>query len=204
MFKRKSNKPKMTDKETNPHEDIQLTQDHSDTGNEEIHEPAANNTSQLGAESTKKEAEKNDETGKLAEEWKMKYLYLSAEFENYKKRTLRDRMDFMQMANADLITTLLPVLDDFERSVKAFEKVQNNAAIEGVVLIQHKLKSVLEHKGLKAINSLGKPFDADQHEAIANVPVEDESKKGTVIDELEKGYLLNEKIIRHAKVAVGA
>ena len=138
------------------------------------------------------------------EDWKQKYLYLSAEFENYKKRTLKERIEFSKMANAEIMSALLPVLDDFERSVKAFEKVQNNAALEGVVLIQHKLKSVLEHKGLKSLNSMGAEFDVELHEAITNLPVNDESQKGKVVEELERGYLLNDKILRHAKVAVGA
>ena len=138
------------------------------------------------------------------DEWKQKYLYMSAEFENYKKRTLKDRIEFSKMANSEIMSALLPVLDDFERSVKAFEKVQNNAALEGVVLIQHKLRSVLEHKGLKPMDSVGQDFDVELHEAITNLPVDDELKKGKVVEELERGYLLNDKILRHAKVAVGA
>lgn len=133
-----------------------------------------------------------------------KFLRLYSDFENHKKRTFKERMDLMKSAGADVIISLLPVLDDLERAVRSMENNKNVESLkEGVVLIQNKLKNILTQKGLQAIDSLNKPFDTDLHEAVTNIPVEDEAKKGLVADELEKGYMLNDKVIRHAKVVVG-
>ena len=133
-----------------------------------------------------------------------KFLRLYSDFENHKKRTFKERMDLMKSAGADVIISLLPVLDDFERAVRSMENNKDVEALkEGVVLIQNKLKNILTQKGLQTIDSLNKPFDTDLHEAVTNIPVEDEAKKGLVADELEKGYMLNDKVIRHAKVVVG-
>jgi molecular chaperone GrpE len=133
-----------------------------------------------------------------------KFLRLYSDFENHKKRTFKERMDLMKSAGADVITSLLPVLDDLERAVRSMENNKDVESLkEGVVLIQNKLRNILTQKGLQAIDSLNKPFDTDLHEAVTNIPVEDEAKKGLVADELEKGYMLNDKVIRHAKVVVG-
>lgn len=133
-----------------------------------------------------------------------KYLRLYSDFENFKKRNTKERIELFKTAGADVITSLLPVLDDFERALRAMEtNTDANAVKEGVVLIQNKLKNILTQKGLQSIESIGKPFDTDLHEAVTNIPVAEEEKKGIVIDEVEKGYLLNEKVIRHAKVVVG-
>jgi molecular chaperone GrpE len=132
-----------------------------------------------------------------------KYLRLYSDFENYKKRYQKERIDLIKTAGSDIITSLLPVLDDFERAVNSMEKNTDlNALKEGVLLIQNKLKTILLQRGLTAIDSLNKEFDTDLHEAVTSIPVDD-SKKGLVVDELEKGYLLNEKVLRHAKVVVG-
>lgn len=134
-----------------------------------------------------------------------KYLRLYSDFENYKKRMMRERVDLIKNASADVIASLLPVLDDLERALKAMDNKATNveAVKEGVILIQTKLKNQLSQYGLQALESVNKPFDTDLHEAITNLPVEDESKKGIVIDEIEKGYMLNDKVLRHAKVVVG-
>lgn len=134
-----------------------------------------------------------------------KFLRLYAEFDNYKRRTSRERIELLQTAGKDVLVSLLPVLDDFERAMKSMETATDVDAVkEGVELIQNKLKSTLTNQGLKEMESLGEPFDADLHDAITNVPAPSEDLKGKVIDELEKGYYLNDKVIRFAKVIVGA
>ena len=128
-----------------------------------------------------------------------KHLRLFAEFENFKKRTAKERMDLDKTAGESILTALLPVLDDFERSIKANQKQED----EGVVLIYNKLKSILETKGLKAMEDpIGQELNTDYHEAITNIPAPSDDMKGKIIDVVEKGYFLNEKVIRYAKVVV--
>jgi molecular chaperone GrpE len=135
---------------------------------------------------------------------KDKYLRLYAEFENYKKRTIRERLEMAKTAAQDTMTALLPVLDDFDRAKKASEDPQTDESFsEGVNAVYHKLYQALERKGLKAMDSTGEPFDAEIHEAIQEFPAPSEDLKGKVIDTVEKGYWLNDRIIRHAKVVVG-
>lgn len=134
-----------------------------------------------------------------------KYLRLFAEFDNFKRRTQKERVELLQTAGKDIIVSLLPVLDDFERALKATELATEVAPVrEGVVLIQSKLKGLLNQKGLKEIESLNTEFNTDLHEAITQIPSATEDQKGKVVDELEKGYTLNDKVIRFAKVVVGA
>jgi len=134
-----------------------------------------------------------------------KYLRLFAEFDNYKRRTQKERVELLQTAGKDVIISMLPVLDDFDRANKAMENATEvNAIREGVALVHHKLKSVLGQKGLKEMESISIPFDTDLHEAITKIPAPVEEMKGKVIDELEKGYTLNDKVIRFAKVVVGS
>ncbi len=132
------------------------------------------------------------------EEMKNKYLYLAADFENYKRHSARERMDLMQTANRDVMAALLPVLDDFDRAEKT-------AGIpEGIKLIHHKLLQTLRQKGLKQLElQAGAAFDADTQEAVTEIPVPQEELKGKIVDIIEPGYLLGEKIIRFAKVVVG-
>lgn len=133
-----------------------------------------------------------------------KYLRLYSEFDNYRKRTSRERIDLLKTAGEDVIKSLLPILDDFERAVKSNETAADIAAVnEGVKLVQQKFRNLLQHKGLEAMNTIGQPFDTDMHEAITNIPAPSEDMKGKVVDELEKGYLLGGKVIRFAKVIVG-
>ncbi|WP_199137404.1 nucleotide exchange factor GrpE [Pedobacter sp. ASV12] len=134
-----------------------------------------------------------------------KYLRLFAEFDNYKRRTQKERIELLQTAGKDVVVSLLPVLDDFERAIKATENATEVSAIrEGILLVQAKLKSILSQKGLKEIESIHTVFDTDKHEAITNIPAPSDDLKGKVVDELEKGYTLNDKVIRFAKVVVGA
>ncbi|WP_304065014.1 nucleotide exchange factor GrpE [Pedobacter glucosidilyticus] len=134
-----------------------------------------------------------------------KYIRLYAEFDNYKRRTTKERIDLLQTAGRDVIVSLLSVLDDFERAAKAMETAQEVEPVkEGVNLVHHKLKSLLVQKGLKEMEAKGQTFDAEIHEAITNIPAPSDDLKGKVIDEVEKGYYLNDKVIRFAKVVVGA
>jgi len=133
-----------------------------------------------------------------------KYLRLYAEFDNFRRRTTKERMELLQTAGKEVVVSMLPVLDDFERALKAMETATDVIPVkEGVALVQNKLKHILTAKGLKEMSTKGQPFDAEIHEAITNIPAGD-SQKGKVVDELEKGYFLNDKVIRFAKVVVGA
>jgi molecular chaperone GrpE len=134
-----------------------------------------------------------------------KYLRLYAEFDNFKRRTTKERVELLQTAGKEVIVSLLPVIDDFDRAVKAMENASDIAAVkEGVILVQNKFKNILKQKGLKEMEAQGTAFDADIHEAITNIPAPTDDLKGKVVDELEKGYYLNDKVVRFAKVVVGA
>ena len=135
---------------------------------------------------------------------KDKLLRLYSEFDNFKKRTIREKIEFSKMANADVILTMIPVLDDFERAIKSMKETQKDATpIEGINLIYTKMKTTLEQKGLKEMKSIGEKFDSDLHEALSSVEAEDKNLKGKVVEEIQKGYYLNGIVLRHAKVIVG-
>lgn len=137
-------------------------------------------------------------------ELKDKYLRLLADFENYKKRTTKERLELMNSASKDVIVALLPVLDDFDRARKsAMEGSKGEQWSEGVNMVYNRLYNILQSFGLKAMESTGQPFDPDLHEAITEVPASSPDMIGNVMDTIEKGYMLNDKIIRHAKVVVG-
>lgn len=136
-------------------------------------------------------------------ELKEKNLRLLADFDNFKKRTTRERYELMSSASKDLIISLLPVLDDFERALKIENEAQAESFNEGIKLIYNRLLNILQSQGLKAMESNGETFDPDLHEAITEMNVQDPAQTGKVIDTIEKGYMLNDKIIRHAKVVVG-
>jgi len=134
-----------------------------------------------------------------------KYLRLFAEFDNFKRRTQKERVELLQTAGKDVIISMLPVLDDFDRANKATENATDVAAIrEGIQLVHTKLKSILGQKGLKEMECINTVFDTDNHEAITKIPAPSDEMKGKVLDELEKGYTLNDKVIRFAKVVVGS
>jgi molecular chaperone GrpE len=134
-----------------------------------------------------------------------KYLRLYAEFDNFRRRTQKERADERKEAGKETIVAMLGILDDFERAEKALQNATDvNAVKEGVALIQNKLRNVLLQKGLVQMESIGKTFDPDLQEAITSIPAPTDDMKGKVIDELEKGYFLNDKVVRFAKVVVGA
>jgi molecular chaperone GrpE len=138
------------------------------------------------------------------QEQKDKYLRLFAEFDNFRKRSARENLELRQTAGKEVIVSLLDVLDDCDRAEKQLQTTDNIKLIrEGVQLVFSKLRSALQSKGLKAMQSIGADFDVEKHEAITEIPVPDPALKGKVIDEVQKGYYLNDKIIRFAKVVVG-
>ncbi|TNE55786.1 MAG: nucleotide exchange factor GrpE [Bacteroidetes bacterium] len=133
-----------------------------------------------------------------------KYLRLYSEFDNFRKRTNKEKVELISTANAGVLKELLPVLDDFERAIQVNEKAEDLETLkEGFKLIYTKFKSTLEAKGLKEMDSKGKDFDSELHEAIANVPAPEASLKGKVVEDVEKGYFLNDRVVRYAKVVVG-
>ena len=135
---------------------------------------------------------------------KDKYLRLAAEFENYKRRTTKERIELFKTASQELMVALLPVLDDFERARNATAATTDaNAVRESIEIIQSKLNKTLQQKGLTAMESKGGDFDAELHEAITQIPAPSDDLKGKIVDEVEKGYYLGDKVIRHAKVVLG-
>jgi molecular chaperone GrpE len=138
-------------------------------------------------------------------ELKDKYLRLYADFENFRRRTSKEKLELISTAGADIVKLILPVVDDFERAMVSFDSTTDTGALkEGVDLIYTKLYKTLESKGLKPMDAKGETFDADIHESIAQFPAASDDLKGKVIDEIEKGYYLNDKVLRYAKVIVGA
>lgn len=144
-----------------------------------------------------------DKTTSEAEEWKDKYLRLSAEFDNYRKRTLREKMELIESGGEDVIKSMLAVVDDFDRAMAAMQTATDVASVrEGVELIRMKMNDALKGRGVAEIEAVGLPLDTDLHEAVAKFPAGDD-KKGLIIDVVQKGYKLKDKVIRYAKVVVG-
>lgn len=137
---------------------------------------------------------------------KDKYLRLYAEFENFRRRTAKERLELTKTANESLLADLLPVVDDFERAMKVFQDNEDAAPMyEGIKLVHNKFMKILEQKGLKSMDiKIGGDFDAEYQEAIAQTPAPEESLKGKIVDVIEQGYFLGEKVLRHAKVVIGS
>ena len=162
-----------------------------------------NQGQEMNEEQTPQE-NKNNNGEQLVDEYKEKFVRLYAEFENYRRRTNQERLDLIVTANGGLLKDLLPVLDDFDRAIANNEQLDDVAALrEGFKLIQNKFKQILLSKGLQEMEAKGLPFDSDLHEAIANIPAPEDTLKGKVIEDVEKGYYLNDKVLRFAKVVVG-
>ena len=154
--------------------------------------------------SCKKEESQLEEMGQKLMEMNDKYLRLSAEFDNYRKRTLKERVELTKTAGEQVLTGILPVVDNFERALASMEKAKDVVALkEGVDLIYANFKDFLMRNGVKVIETKEKPLDTDFHEAIAVIPAPDKSLKGKILDCVQTGYTLNDKVIRHAKVVVG-
>ena len=180
---------------------------------EEMREKATDNEKTIETKESPETPEKKaeltpeqqiEEQSKKIVELNDKYLRLYAEFDNYRRRTLKERVELIQTASSELMLALLPVLDDFDRALDAFEKSNEMGALkEGVVLVSSKFRTILSQKGLEEMKACGEAFNPELHNAIANSPAPEEEQKGKVIDQVEKGYYLNGKILRHAKVVVG-
>jgi molecular chaperone GrpE len=172
---------------------------------------AAEQVADLNSDSAKQEG-KNDNAESSVDVIKQelavandKYIRLYSEFDNFRRRTAKEKLDLINNAGADFFTIILPVMDDFERALKSMNEASDVESLkQGVDLIYNKLKSTVTAKGLKPMESIGTVFDADIHEAITQIPSPSDDMKGKVVDEVEKGYYLNEKVIRFAKVVVGA
>jgi molecular chaperone GrpE len=165
--------------------------------------PESNDSGKNDTETSSNEQQIIELEKKIAEE-KDKYLRLYSEFDNYRKRSVREKGELIKTAGEDFFKAILPVIDDFERALKAADKTGDiNTIAEGVQLIYSKLKSTLKQKGLEEMEASGKTFDADVMEAITSIPAPNDDLKGKVVDEIEKGYSLNGKVIRYAKVVIG-
>lgn len=176
-------------------DDIGAAVDENETA-EDIEQAEMNEIDSL----TKQLAEEKE---KLEKE-KKEYMFLMAEFDNFRKRTLKEKSEIIKNASENVLKGLLPIVDDFERGLDAIKESEGAEAVkEGMVLIYNKLVKFLEQNQVKAIDSTGKAFDPELHEAIAMVPTEDGKLKGKVIDTPTKGYTINDKVLRYAKVAVG-
>lgn len=167
-------------------------------------EESGENVEESNSDETASEGPEKSDIDKLKDElaeFKDKYLRLYSEFDNFRKRTAKEKLDLIQNANEQLLVALLPIVDDFERASKAAEE---NTDIEGYKLIQDKFNKSMEKYGVKTMKiETGSDFDPDFHEAITQIPAPEEKLKGKIVDVVEKGFLLNEKVIRYAKVVVG-
>ena len=170
---------------------INITTDENASGSSLLNEPVAEES----------EVEKLENELK---ELKDKYMRLLAEFDNFRRRTAKERLELIQTAGKDVIVSLLEVLDDCDRAEKQMQSGTDLKALkEGIQIVFNKIRSVLQSKGVKGMESLKTDFDVEKHEAITEVPVTDKKLKGKVIDEVQKGYYLNDKLIRFAKVVIG-
>ena len=178
---------------------VEETQNHAEE--QPQNEQAEDTTPLTHEEELEKELEKAQEE---IEEQKDKYLRLSAEFDNYRKRTMKEKAELILNGGEKSLSSILPVVDDFERAIKTMETATDvNAVKEGVELIYNKFMAVLAQNGVKVIETKDQPLDTDYHEAIAVIPAPSEAQKGKILDCVQTGYTLNDKVIRHAKVVVG-
>ena len=169
--------------------------------NEASQETASENSAENACEDVEKRVKELEEQ---VEKEKKEYLFLMAEFDNFRKRTLKEKSEIIKNAGENVLKGLLPIMDDFERGIKAAENSPEGESVkEGVKLIYNKLQKFLNQNGVKEIDPADDVFDTEKHEAISAVPVPDEEKKGKILDTVEKGYTINDKVLRHAKVVVG-
>ena len=178
---------------------VEETQNHAEE--QPQNEQAEDATPLTHEEELEKELEKAQEE---IEEQKDKYLRLSAEFDNYRKRTMKEKAELILNGGEKSLSSILPVVDDFERAIKTMETATDvNAVKEGVELIYNKFMAVLAQNGVKVIETKDQPLDTDYHEAIAVIPAPSEAQKGKILDCVQTGYTLNDNVLRHAKVVVG-
>lgn len=186
--------------------DLKKEQDEATVGETQIPEAeAVENTVEAEEPTAEEKLQKElDQTKEELEKSKKEYMFLLAEFDNFRKRTLKEKSELIKNAAEGAMKELLPVIDDFERAIQATADSDDVESIkEGVGLIYNKFVKYLEKNGVKAIESQDADFDTEFHEAVTTFPTDDESKKGKVIDTVQKGYMMNDKVIRHSKVVVG-
>lgn len=175
--------------------------------NEELQEAAVSSEEEELSHDQTEEAEESKTPAdyeNIIAEWKDKYLRLSAEFDNYRKRTLREKIELTKYANEEFLVSLLPVVDDFEHGLKTLEQASDLEAVkQGIDHIYNKFKDFLSQKGLKEIEVINGEFNTDFHEAITKTPVQEKEQSGKIIDTVQKGYMLDDKVIRHSKVVIG-
>jgi len=173
----------------------------------DVQDTAAESAEANESAEAKKEVEAKDPLTELQEKYDTvnnKYLRLYSEFENFRRRTAKEKLETMKNAGSDVVGAIIPVVDDFDRAIAHNENNEDVAALkEGFELIKNKLMRILEQQGVKPMDSIGKPFDTEYHEAITNIPAPSEDMKGKVVDVAEKGYFYNDNILRYAKVIVG-
>lgn len=191
------------EKENNQEEELKTQATPNECDEETVgQETSQENEAPLTEE--EKLAQELEKANEQIEEQKDKYLRLSAEFDNYRKRTMKEKAELILNGGEKSISSILPIVDDFERALKNMETATDVAAVkEGVELIYNKFMSVLGQNGVKVIETKEQPLDTDYHEAIAVIPVPNEALKGKILDCVQTGYILNDKVIRHAKVVVG-
>lgn len=203
---------KKQEKMTEEQKEIKIDEKQSDKVKDEKNIESKEQKKEGKKKSSKKSAhsrknkthEKIKQLQKEYDEIKDKYLRLSAEFDNYRKRTLNEKMDLIKNASEKILIEILPVLDDFERAIQASEKIKEIEAIKnGERLIYCKLKDLIKKQGVTEIEAVGKELDTDYHEALTKIPASDEKMKGKIVDVVEKGYVLNDKVLRFAKVVIG-
>jgi molecular chaperone GrpE len=175
------------------------------TETEKMTESEMEQTAEMGEETTEAQSTPNiEEYQKQINELQDKYIRLMAEFDNFRKRSLRERMELLKSAGEDVLVSVLPVIDDFERGLDAIEKSSDIEAVkQGIQLIYNKFKDFLTQRGVKEIEAIKQDFNVDIHEAITKIPAPQDDLKGKVVDVIQKGYYLNDKVIRYAKVVVG-
>ena len=182
-------------------EELNVEETHNPAEDQPQNEQAEDAAPLTHEEELEQELEKAQET---IEEQKDKYLRLSAEFDNYRKRTIKEKAELILNGGEKSLSSILPVVDDFERAIKTMETATDvNAVKEGVELIYNKFLAVLAQNGVKVIETKDQPLDTDYHEAIAVIPAPSEEQKGKILDCVQTGYTLNDKVLRHAKVVVG-
>lgn len=191
------------EKENNQEEELKTQATPNECDEETVgQETSQENEAPLTEE--EKLAQELEKANEQIEEQKDKYLRLSAEFDNYRKRTMKEKAELILNGGEKCISSILPIVDDFERALKNMETATDVAAVkEGVELIYNKFMSVLGQNGVKVIETKEQPLDTDYHEAIAVIPAPNEALKGKILDCVQTGYILNDKVIRHAKVVVG-
>lgn len=199
----KHNNMNPKEKENNQEEELKTQATPNECDEETVgQETSQENEAPLTEE--EKLAQELEKANEQIEEQKDKYLRLSAEFDNYRKRTMKEKAELILNGGEKSISSILPIVDDFERALKNMETATDVAAVkEGVELIYNKFMSVLGQNGVKVIETKEQPLDTDYHEAIAVIPASNEALKGKILDCVQTGYILNDKVIRHAKVVVG-